>query len=162
MIDHGLVALHGTTLRFLIAPAKIVQDAADLRRMIVHLQFPLDYRRNPTGRPQVVRVAVVLRSHGQELRQPLPRLRAQFRRSARCWLGRQSIRTCAAEGLAPLPHSADRRSHHPCHHHQRLAALKKLHRSPPTPLQLCRTPLWSHAGIVACLKKCSYYLCNAQ
>ena len=68
MIDRGLVALHGTALRFLTAPAKIVQDAADLRRMIVHLQFLLDHRRHPTGRPQVVRVAVVLGAHSQELR----------------------------------------------------------------------------------------------
>lgn len=149
MSDRGLVALHGTALRFLIAPAEIVQDTADLRRMIVHLQFPLDHRRNPPGRPQVVRVAVVLRAHGQELRQPLPLSRAQFRRPAGRRLGRQSIRTFAAEGLAPLPHSADRRSHHPCHRYQRLAALKKLHRLPPTSLQFCRTPLWSHAGIVA-------------
>ena len=149
MIDRGLVALHSTALRFLTAPAEIVQDAADLRRMIVHFQFPLNHCRNPTGRPQVVGVAVVLRSHGQELRQPLPLLRAQFRRPAGRRLGRQSIRTFAAEGLAPLPHSADRRSHHSRHCHQRLAALKQLHRSPPTPLQLCRTPLWSHARIVA-------------
>ena len=149
MIDRALVALHGTALRFLIAPAEIAQDAADLRWMIVHVQLLLDHRRNPTSRPQIIGVAVVLRSHSQDRWQPLPLLRAQFRRPTGRRLRRQSTDTFATEGLAPLPHSTDRRPHHPRYYHQRLAALKQLHRSPPPSLQLCRAPLWSHAVIVA-------------
>lgn len=104
--DGGLVALHGPSLRFLVAPAQLVQELAHMVAMVAHPQAAFDQLGDPLRGPQLGPVAVGRGPCAQEPHEARFLPRREPRRPAGCRLSLQRVRPASVPRIAPPQHAA--------------------------------------------------------